>query len=323
LERRAAVETPVAVVPCVDGAGDLGALLDRAGLARFHEHAATFEGDLACWPPEEVLYRAVLRALGYTANTRGFELLGAALPLATLRCLEADRNGGRPVAVQAALLGVAGLLPSQRAIPVAGGWPRLLEAAWADLSSVLGPSLPPGAWRTWRVRPENAPVRRAAGFSYLVSAWGAGDPLDRLLDDLAAAERAPGPASLAGRWQARAEPRDFWSVHYDFGVLSATPRPWLIGVGRAGEVAINVLLPFAYALGQSTGDAALSDRALALYRRYPSGPPNRVLREMARQVGGEDGARLARGACRQQGLIHLYRHWCDARDCAHCAANAT
>jgi len=36
--------------------------------------------------------------------------------------------------------------------------------------------------------------------------------------------------------------------------------------------------------------------------------------EMARQIGGNDGARLARGACRQQGLIHLYRHWCDARD---------
>jgi len=43
---------------------------------------------------------------------------------------------------------------------------------------------------------------------------------------------------------------------------------------------------------------------------------------MARQVGGADGAKLARGACRQQGLIHLYRHWCDARDCANCAASA-
>ena len=54
-------------------------------------------------------------------------------------------------------------------------------------------------------------------------------------------------------------------------------------------------------------------------RRYPSGPPNRVVREMAVQVGGTEGPRLARGACRQQGLIHLYRHWCDARDCSHCS----
>ena len=83
---------------------------------------------------------------------------------------------------------------------------------------------------------------------------------------------------------------------------------------------VNVLLPCAYALGQAASDDRLSARALALYRRYPSGPPNRVVREMAVQVGGADGLKLARGACRQQGLIHLYRHWCDSRDCARCAA---
>jgi hypothetical protein len=81
-----------------------------------------------------------------------------------------------------------------------------------------------------------------------------------------------------------------------------------------------VLLPFAYAFGQGTSEKALSERALTLYRCYPSGPPNRVVREMALQVGGVAGPKLARGACRQQGLIHLYRHWCDARDCEHCPA---
>jgi hypothetical protein len=83
---------------------------------------------------------------------------------------------------------------------------------------------------------------------------------------------------------------------------------------------VNVVLPFAYALGQATSERVLSERALTLYQRYPSGPPNRVVREMALQVGGAAGPKLARGACRQQGLIHLYRHWCDTRDCARCAA---
>jgi hypothetical protein len=84
-----------------------------------------------------------------------------------------------------------------------------------------------------------------------------------------------------------------------------------------------VLLPFGYALGQATSDRALSERALDIYRRYPSGPPNRVVREMAVQVGGAAGPKIARGACRQQGLIHLYRHWCDTRDCARCSTRIT
>ena len=118
----------------------------------------------------------------------------------------------------------------------------------------------------------------------------------------------------------RAGTDGFWAAHHDFGRPLPAPQPWLVGAGRAGEVVVNVLLPFAYALGQAASETALAERALAIYRLYPSGPPNRVVREMAVQVGGADGPKLARGACRQQGLIHLYRHWCDSRDCARCAA---
>jgi hypothetical protein len=329
LERRAALDLAdtkaarrrVPAIPCVETPSDLTTLLDRAGVARFLEHAATFESDLACLPPGEVLYRGALRAMGYTANTRGFEQLGQALSLATLRAVTAGSpEPARLQRLQAALLGVAGLLPSQRGIAVSEGWPGLLESTWADQAHALPSPLPSGTWRTWRVRPENAPVRRVAGISHLVSTWGAGDPLDRLLGDLEAAEHATDPTLLASRWQARAEDDGFWATHHDFGRPLAAPQPWLVGAGRAGEVVVNVLLPFAYALGQATADKALSERALAIYRRYPSGPPNRVVREMALQVGGADGPKLAKGACRQQGLIHLYRHWCDSRDCDRCAA---
>jgi hypothetical protein len=327
LERRAALERAAGrrapAIPCVETPDDLGRLLDRAGVARFLEHAATFERDLACLPPEEVLYRGALRAMGYTANTHGFEQLGRALPLATLRAVAAQPPGpARLRSVQAALLGVAGLLPSQRGIAVTDEWPFLLEVAWADQRGALSPPLPPGTWHARRVRPENVPVRRAAGVSQIIGAWSAGDPLDRLLADLATAERSTNPTLLATRWKARAEDDSFWVTHHDFGRPLTAPQPWLVGAGRAGEVVVNVLLPFSYALGQATSDPALSERAIGLYRRYPSGPPNRVVREMALQVGGARGPRLARGACRQQGLIHLYRHWCDARDCARCAAGS-
>jgi hypothetical protein len=333
LERRAAADLSVVkvagkgparrapAIACVETPSDLALLLDRAGVARFLEHAATFESDLACLPPEEVLYRGALRAMGYTANTHGFEQLGQALPLATLRTVTAGSPGpARLQRLQAALLGVAGLLPSQRGLAVANGWPDLLEAAWAEQAASLPGPLPPGTWKSWRVRPENVPVRRAAGVSQLLGAWSAGDPLDRLLGDLEMAEHAANPTLLATRWQARAEDDGFWATHHDFGRPLPAPQPWLVGAGRAGEVVVNVLLPFAYALGQAASEKALSDRALAIYRRYPSGAPNRVVREMALQVGGADGPKLAKGACRQQGLIHLYRHWCDTRDCARCAA---
>jgi hypothetical protein len=112
----------------------------------------------------------------------------------------------------------------------------------------------------------------------------------------------------------------FWAGHFDFGRPTPSGRPWLIGSGRAGEIVVNVVLPFLHALGQARDEGDLSDRAIALYRRYPTTSQNRVTREMALQLGGPDGARHARTACRQQGLIHLYKHWCNLRDCGHCPA---
>ena len=73
------------------------------------------------------------------------------------------------------------------------------------------------------------------------------------------------------------------------------------------------VLPILHALGRASGEATLAARALAPYRRYPATAPNRVTREMARQLGGPNGAAHARTACRQPSLIHLYKHWCDAR----------
>ena len=175
------------------------------------------------------------------------------------------------------------------------------EDGWAAQAGGLSAPLPPGTWRTWRVRPENVPVRRLAGISQVIGAWGTGDPLDRLLNDLEAAEHAANPSVLARRWEARAEEDDFWSRHHDFGRPLPTPQPWLVGAGRAGEVVVNVLLPFAFALGQASsgsgaGGQALSERALALYRRYPSGPPNRLrrlslpLRPMAERHAGAENS---------------------------------
>ena len=50
--------------------------------------------------------------------------------------------------LQAALLGVAGLLPSQRGLAVSENWPGRLEAAWAEQADALAAPLPPGTWRT-------------------------------------------------------------------------------------------------------------------------------------------------------------------------------
>jgi hypothetical protein len=316
LEARMAAEVSPRPVEsaCVEDASELDELLDRAGLERFLEKSARFQSDLGALEselgpdlgpelgPDELLYRGALRAMGYTANVAGFEAVGEALSLVQLRLI------GQAEARQAALLGVGGLLPGQRGLPVAEGMPARLEASWRE----LGLSRSAARWQTWRVRPLAAPARRAAGFAALIDRrFG----VDEVALDVS---RDAGPARLVDRWRVDTVD-EFWRRHLDFDAPVAS-ADGLIGRHRAAEVVVNVALPLVHAVAEVGGDARLAEQAIGAYRRMPGTTPNRVVAEMARQLGG-DGARVV-GAARQQGLIHLYKRWCRARECAECAAGA-
>jgi hypothetical protein len=92
----------------------------------------------------------------------------------------------------------------------------------------------------------------------------------------------------------------------------ACPALALIGIGRAREMAVNVVLPFLVARSEETGDAALGEKALALYRRYPSLPSYGILRTLTAALG----RKLTAGAHRQQGMLHLFHRHCRQGGCA-------
>jgi hypothetical protein len=104
---------------CVHNADQAGDLLDTAGLTRFHARAARLEGDLTCLNAEQVLYRELLAAMGYSANQAACRRLSELVPYdevateALARPLER-----RADVVQALLLGHGGLLPvAELAVP--------------------------------------------------------------------------------------------------------------------------------------------------------------------------------------------------------------
>ena len=158
----------------------------------------------------------------------------------------------------------------------------------------LAPVLTPQAWHLFRVRPDNHPRRRIAGMAHL---------LDRVWDQglLPALARAVQEGEVAGV-------RGILTVPAAGGQHGGRQAAY-IGPGRAGEMAVNVLLPFCAASASATGDDALGAAAWALYRAWPPLPENEITREMTARLEASPGAKAPRrnGARRQQGLMHLYR----------------
>jgi hypothetical protein len=342
--------------PCWPGSpdfdGPLGGLLDRCGMDRFAAKAARFESDLSCASREQLLYRGVAEALGYTRNREPFRRLADLLPLETLlayrrhsrrRETEPRRHedtkeaggGDSPLPqgegqgegvpqspipdLEALLLGAAGLLPPQPEFPALEAEPyaRLLSERWDEDGPVwAGGSMAAGDWQFFRVRPANFPTRRVAALAALVARW----PEDGLAAWLEGTARSCGPKLLPRKLESfllTLAQGGYWSCHSDFGL--PLPRPLdLVGRHRAAEVAVNVLLPFLAALAASTEDAELALRVHEAYRLYPKRGDNEVSRYMALQTTARPRPPVARSACRQQGLLHLYRTRCERKRCWEC-----
>jgi hypothetical protein len=301
---------------CLDSPEELLRLVDRAAVERFLEKAGRFESELAALSGVEVVYRAVLVALGYSANVAACARLAELVPWDLARRVARGPDGA--AAARALLLGAAGLLPSQRGLMVEMGEPRRLEALWSELSTELG-RRPVGAtaWRLAAGRPASGPVRRLVGLAELVSRWAVADLPEPQLEAILAAPKQP--KRLVELFCARTD-EPYWRARSDFGESGGQVGGAQIGSERAVEIVVNVLLPFGYASGRLRTRPDLSAAALLAYRTLPGGGWNRVSRAMAAQLLGSEGARLCRGAARKQGLLHLYRRWCWQRDCQHCPA---
>jgi hypothetical protein len=281
------------------GPAAVAAVLEEAGDARFREKADAFAVAMAVGEEEEVLYRGLLEGLGYSRNRDPFRRLAEVLPWQALRrLLAAERPQGRVMAAEAALLGTAGFLTGEgTADPYLGA----LQEWWRAQPTGEAPYLP------WELtgRPENHPVRRLAGAARLVVRYVDGG----LLAGLLAAERA-GPSALAGALQVPGD--GFWHDHYGLRSGPARLPAGLIGPGRAGELAVNIVLPFALAWAETRGDTALAEASVATYRRHPRTSSYGLLRSLSAALG----TRLTAGARRQQGMLHLFRRYCRQGGCA-------
>ena len=310
-----------AKVPCAGVAMNspqkLAQIFDAAGTARFHEKTQQFQIEANPRASGQSLYYGLMTALGYAHNQVSFQTLARKLPMAALESEFAGENGRKRL--EALLLGTAGLLPSQR--PECEYSPfedyayvNELERVWETLqrTDVMNYR----DWQSFRVRPANSPLRRIIGMTRLLQRYREKGLLQGLVALVREAPRENGSRSLEEGLMAADE--GYWAGRFDFGKGYPGLNKWLIGQTRAAEIAINILLPFVYGLGEENGKTELKAKALGLFNSYPAAETNTVARHMMAQFGLR-GAQV-NSARRQQGLLHLYKKWCTQGRCRECAA---
>jgi Protein of unknown function (DUF2851) len=307
--------------------------VEAAGDARMEEKTARMEADLDVYGSfDEVFYRGLLDALGYSANREPMRALATALPLATLTfLLYSGSMAERATLLEAVLLGAAGLLPSQRPDLTSQDWVTSdyiedVERLWQANAPALSLSLHKSAIEGWqwdRTRPANSPLRRLAAMARLVARYGwsrSGPGLSDSFLDIADTFSAP---ELAKEWTAMlGVPGDgYWANHSDFGRPLVGPDKEdvaLIGASRSADMLVNILLPLSLAYADTHGKPRLRTQVQAVYADYRKLADNKITKAMAEEAFGPRKRSAAKTARHQQGLLHLYRLYCEARRCYEC-----
>jgi hypothetical protein len=287
----------------------LGKLLNAAGEERFELKARHFQAELKQEEAGQVLFRGMMRALGYAKNTKPFEDLADRMPLNSIESSEGL------ALKQALLLGTAGLLPSQR---WQGKFARekevqQLEQMWQSAGKKVK-TMRESDWNFSHIYPNNSPVRRIVAQSYLLERYCEGKLLAGILQLVKEASLPDGHRVLENGLTVPGD--DYWRDHFDFDVSSKTKISALLGNSKAGEIAVNVILPFAFSWGKLANEAKLTENAIELYRNYPRLAENCITRHMAKQLCLEEPFDFT--ACHQQGLIHVFRNYCREGRCSKC-----
>jgi hypothetical protein len=293
-------------------------ILDSAGQERFEQKAMYFQAEILSWAPRElsagqaagqVLFRGIMRALGYAKNTKPFEDLADRMPLNFIESTEGL------TLKQALLLGTAGLLPSQRpqGNSAAGKETLELEEIWQSAGKGIK-TMKEGDWKLSHIYPNNSPVRRIVAQSYILERYYEGKLLARILQLV---KEAPMPAAHRALENSLTVAGDgYWRAHFDFNIRSKTRMSALLGNSKAGEIIVNVILPFSFSWGNIAGEPELVTRAMELYDSHPKLAENEITRHMAEQLCLERCFDFT--ARSQQGLIHIFRNYCREGRCPEC-----
>ncbi len=239
----------------------------------------------------------------------------------TLQEIRSQRLENNEVALQALLLGAAGLLPKVNAVNdrESRAFLRLLAAEWRTLKRLYRSTrLHLADWQFFPTRPGNFPTIRIAAASMLIRKILRDDLFRKLIEIL----KTPmsGAARIGSiRLLLEVDPHPFWRHHYQFEHVTTKPV-CALGPERTDDLITNAVIPLALLYARTFRDRIVREETLRLFDAMPPAKENSITRLMEQQLLHRRLPLTSVGV--QQGLIQLYKFYCTEKRCVECEVGA-
>lgn len=243
---------------------------------------------------EEAFYISLAKSFGFSLNAEPMLRLADSLPL-KLILLYRDR----PMGIEAALFGIAGLLEE----PIQDVYQYELRREYIHLKKKHRweeSHLKKSDWKMLRLRPANFPQIRLAQFAEIIRANCALISLLLEMQDLKTI-RQLFEIPLEG----------YWGYHTQFGKNSA-PHHTQLGSNAFQSICINTLIPMLICYSRERNQIQYEEKALRWLQELKS-ENNQITR-----IYSTNNLPL-KHAGDSQACIHWYRNYCLQKKCLQCA----
>lgn len=299
-------------------------IIEKAGLLRLTLKAERFKEERQQNSWNQIAYLGIMEALGYSKNQRPFRKLAQLLPVEVIFRELFEQQQSSLMNIQALLFGVAGLLPSQDPKLLIKDEATLdfvdqLEAYWQNIQPRIGVTpMSKEAWQFFRLRPTNFPTRRLAAASYILTRFLKFGLLETFLKIFDGLKNNPDKIIEEIEKLFICSTDSFWADHYLFSQAQIfRKQATLIGIDRARDISVNIVLPVLLAFAEETENGHLKSTISQVYHQYPKLSPNQITGYMSKLLLTND-PRSINTALKQQGLIHLYKMYCKNKACERC-----
>ena len=292
-------------------------ILRQAAEIRFQLKAHEFLALAKTSGWDQALWEGLFTSLGYKQNPWPMRRLAELKPRWHPDAALDDRPSIKDF--QRRLLGISGLIPNDP-----GKLPRsaaeytqeLWQGWWRERNLFEEVSIPPEAWQWNGIRPANHPQRRIA----LAAHWLADATFIPRLETWI--ETPTDVAKLNSSLLTILTPQEdvFWNRHWTLRSRAMDePKP-LLGPDRTTDIAMNVLLPWAWIRARLGHNDRLQNAILSRYLEFPAGSTNTVMRLAQNRLFAGKTSAFERKAALQQGVHQIVRDFCNTTDavCTHC-----
>ena len=169
-------------------------------------------------------------------------------------------------------------------------------------------------WNFFKLRPQNFPTIRIAAGARLIERIILHDQFIRIMNifnDLA--EPTKMVTKLRNEFIVQGE--GYWSSHYNFNKETKTRLNYFVGLGRADEIIINIILPVYSIYFEVHNKKELSQKVLDLFLNFYQKESNHLVEKVNETLGFKNEKFRS---VYYQGMIDLFRNYCIKNRCLEC-----